>query len=62
MGREMQALEDHKAAAKADVKHLARLLKKARAELSYEARREEEKTARWRRVGSALLASRPEGT
>ena len=62
MDREIQSLEDQKSAAKADVKHLARLLKKARAQLSYEARREEEKTARRRRVGLAILASRPEGT
>ena len=62
MSTEMKLLEKQKSSAKADASHLARLLKKARAQLCYETRREKERTARRRRVGLAILASRPEGT
>ena len=62
MPTDIKLLEKQKSSVKADASHLAGLLKKARARQCYEMRREEERTARRRRVGLAILASRPEGT
>ena len=61
MDRKIKLLEKQKSSAKAEAAHLARALKNAREKLRYEARREEERTARRRRVGVAILASNPEG-
>ena len=62
MTTDIRLLQQQKSSAKAEASHFARLLKNARARQCYEMRREEERTARRRRVGLAILASRPEGT
>ena len=62
MSNETKLLEKRKAAVKADASNLARLLKNARRRQCYEVRREEERIAKRRRVGLAILASRPEGS
>ena len=61
MSSEVKLLEKQRSSVKAEASNLARLLKKARARQCYEMRREEERTAWRRRVGLAILASRPEG-
>ena len=62
MSTDIRLLEQQRSSAKATGSHLTRLLKKARSREYACMRREEETAARRRRVGLAILASRPEGS
>ena len=61
MPTDIELLEQRRRSAKAETERLARVLKNARARGCYEVRREEEGAATRRRIGLAILASRPEG-
>ena len=61
MPTDIRLLQEQKSSAKADVTNFTRLLKQARARQRYAVRREEERISRRRRVGLAIVASRPKG-